>query len=73
MDSLSEKRLAICKECPIVKNDPEWGLKCDNKKYISPDGKEGSFFKKLGWKAGCGCYLSHKVKNPNSHCVVGKW
>lgn len=73
MDSLVEKRLEICKNCPIARLDPEWGLRCDNRKYISPDGKEGSFFKKPGWKHGCGCYIMQKAKNPNNHCIVGKW
>lgn len=73
MEDYVKKRLEICKKCPIVKNDPEWGLRCDNRKYISPDGTEGSFFKKPGWKAGCGCYLAAKTKNLNNHCIVGKW
>ena len=73
MDTFVEKRIAICKNCPIVRNDPEWGLRCDNKKYISPDGTQGSYFKKTGWKCGCGCLIKQKAKNPNNHCVVGKW
>ena len=51
----------------------EYGMKCDDRKYVSPDGKEGSFFKKDGWKKGCGCMLQFKAKNINSHCVCGKW
>lgn len=51
----------------------EYGMKCDERKWISPDGTKSSFFKKLGWKKGCGCMLNSKVKNPNNHCVCGKW
>jgi hypothetical protein len=51
----------------------EWGMKCDDRKWISPDGKEGSFFKHDGWKHGCGCIIASKAKNPNNHCIVNKW
>lgn len=51
----------------------EYGMKCDDRKWISPDGKEGSFFKKDGWKHGCGCIIPMKAKNPSNHCIVGLW
>lgn len=51
----------------------EFGMKCDDRKYISPDGTQGSFFKKDGMIRGCGCICNIKAKNPNNHCVAGKW
>ena len=68
----TEERLEICRNCPIMRMT-EYGMKCDDRKWISPDGEEGSFFKKDGWKHGCGCLLGAKTKNPNNHCVVRKW
>ena len=72
METFIEKRLAICKNCPIMRMT-EYGMKCDERKWISPDGTQASFFKKLGWKKGCGCMLNSKAKNPNNHCICGKW
>lgn len=72
MEKFVEERLAICKLCPIVRMT-EFGMKCDDRKYISPDGTQGSFFKKDGWKKGCGCRLVNKCANINNHCIVGKW
>jgi len=72
MEKFVEKRLEICSNCPIMRIT-EYGMKCDDRKWISPDGKEGSFFKKDGWKKGCGCILNYKVRNASNHCVIRLW
>ena len=72
MEDFIEKRLEICKNCPIMRMT-EFGMKCDDRKWISPDGKQGSFFKKIGWIRGCGCYINSKARNPNNKCICGKW
>ena len=51
----------------------EYGMRCDERKWISPDGTQASFFKRDGWIKGCGCLLNSKTKNPSNHCVCGKW
>ena len=51
----------------------EFGMKCDDRKWISPDGTQASFFRRDGWRRGCGCFLNSKTRNPNSHCICGKW
>ena len=73
MEDFAEKRLEICRKCPICTIDSEFGMKCDERKWISPDGTQSSFFKKDGWKKGCGCILQFKVRNINKHCVIGLW
>lgn len=72
METFIEKRLEICKKCPLMRMT-EYGMKCDERRWISPDGTQASYFKKDGWKKGCGCYLNSKTRNPNNHCVCGKW
>lgn len=72
MEKFIEDRIEICKSCPIMRMT-EFGMKCDERKYISPDGTQSSFFKKDGWKKGCGCILSHRAANINNHCVIGLW
>ena len=39
VEELSERRLKICKECPLYK-ETSYGAVCNNSKYISPDGKD---------------------------------
>ena len=73
MDEFVKKRLEICANCPIVKMDSVWGPICDNKKYISPDGNDWSFFPKDGWKRGCGCKLRYRANSSSKHCIAGKW
>ena len=51
----------------------ELGMKCDDRKWISPDGTQASFFKKDGWKRGCGCMIQVKVRNAANHCPANKW
>ena len=47
MEDFIAKRLEICSNCPIMRQT-DLGMKCDNRKWISPDGTQGSFFKKDG-------------------------
>lgn len=72
MEDLVQKRLEICKKCPIMRMT-EFGMKCDDRKWISPDGTQASFFKKDGWKKGCGCFLNSKTRNPANHCIINLW
>ena len=72
MEEFAEKRLAICRNCPIMLMT-EFGMKCDDRKYISPDGTKSSFFSKEGWRKGCGCYLNRKAANIHNHCIIDKW
>ena len=71
MSELSEKRLAICKECPLYK-ESILGPVCDPNKYINKDGKV-SYLPKPGYKKGCNCLLLRKTINPNNHCIALKW
>ena len=48
LSDFAKERLAICKQCLLFKNDPERGYICNPAKYMSPDGKEVSYFKKEG-------------------------
>ncbi len=73
LSDLAKERLAICKQCLLFKDDPERGPICNPAKYMSPDGKEVSYFKKEGWIKGCGCLINFRVIRQNSHCVAKKW
>lgn len=69
--ALSEARLKICEECPIVKHS-NLGLMCDHTKWINKN-NEVAFEPKEGYIRGCGCRMSAKATLEQAHCVIGKW
>lgn len=69
--SLSEKRLAICKVCPLFR-DVVGGV-CNPGLYYNPTTKEVSPTKKEGFKSGCGCRLNAKTTLPGASCPTGQW
>lgn len=69
--TLSEKRLAICKQCPLYK-EGEYGPTCNKNLYINKEQKT-SWLPKSGYVKGCGCKLNFKTKNPNAHCIIKLW
>lgn len=60
---LYEKRIKICKECPLF-SESKIGYICDSKKKIIKDGKTIK---------GCGCRLSAKTRLKNEKCILKKW
>ncbi len=70
-EDMSQKRLAICKKCPIY--SPSYGGLCNSDLYINPETGRISFEAKEGYVRGCGCRLKAKTTLPNSHCIINKW
>lgn len=68
----AEERMAICKKCAMMTNDPTWGPTCDSTKFLNPETNESSKFPHVGWVRGCGCRMKWKVKSPSAHCVAKK-
>ena len=69
-ESLAEKRLAICKECPLYL-EGRLGPICNPNLYINKDG-EVSTKMKNGYKRGCSCNLKRKSVLPHAKCIVNK-
>ena len=67
---LSKERLTICEKCPLYKIDKLHGPICDSNKFISLDGTKWSWFRKEGYKRGCGCHLKRKTMNVRNHCII---
>lgn len=72
-EDLSQSRLDICKQCPILKESAAFGSICDSTKYISPDGQDWDIKYHEGWTRGCGCRLKAKTRLKNAHCIINKW
>ena len=64
----TNERLIICSMCPIFSNG-----KCNSKLWLNPDTDEVSTYARSGYVRGCGCIINVKAKNPNNHCIAGKW
>ena len=64
------EKLEICKKCPIYAKAR--GI-CNSNLWLNPQTDEVSSSPRAGFIRGCGCFLQVKTKNPNSHCVAGKW
>lgn len=70
-EDISEKRLQICKKCPIYST--EWGGVCNRKLWLDPETNRVSLKPLEGYVQGCGCRLLAKTTLPNAKCVAGKW
>ena len=67
-----EKRLEICKQCPLWKETIN-GPVCNPNKWINPKDGKSSYFPKDGYVKGCGCLLERRVLNSDAKCVANKW
>lgn len=67
---LSEKRMSICKKCPLF--DAK-AIKCNNKKCYNKKTNEISTSPANGFICGCGCYLTKKTKAVKAKCPLGNW
>lgn len=70
-EELYEKRMKICKECPLYKLTPI-GPICNPKLYINKS-NEVSAYKKEGFVKGCGCRLNAKTRLFHGKCIISKW
>lgn len=68
---ISEERLKICYYCPLYST--KFGGLCNSRLWLNPNTGDVSTTKQEGYKNGCGCKLSYKVKNIDSKCPLGKW
>lgn len=68
---ISEERLKVCYSCPLYST--KFGGLCNSRLWLNPNTGDVSTTKQEGYKRGCGCKLSYKVKNVDNKCPVGKW
>lgn len=68
---LVEKRLEICRRCPIFST--RLGGICNPNLWIDPSNDNVSTEYKPGYKRGCGCLIKSKATLPNAKCIAGKW
>ena len=71
-NELRNKRLAICKRCPLFTNHSDLGYICDNNKHLLLNGVVVSN-PTSNSRSGCGCKLEIKTRLKNEECTLGKW
>jgi hypothetical protein len=69
----SNKRMNICKKCPLYTKSTIGGSVCSSYLYMNPKTEEVSLKPKEGYIKGCGCNLENKTQSPNAACPFGKW
>ena len=67
-EDLVKTRIKICERCPIYSRG-----RCNSNLWINPDTNEVSTYARTGYIRGCNCLIAVKARNPNNHCVAGKW
>lgn len=72
-NSLSERRLAICKTCPIYTETPVLGPICNSRICYNQKTGEIRQVRGDGFKCGCGCRLRAKTRLDYAKCPIGKW
>ena len=71
-NDLMEKRMTICKDCKLYKEDTVLGAICNNRLYLNPKTNETSIVKKEGFSRGCGCMLRAKARLKDAKCPIFK-
>lgn len=72
-NSLSERRLAVCKTCPIYTETSVLGPICNSRICYNQKTGEIRQTRGDGFKCGCGCRLRAKTRLNYAKCPIGKW
>lgn len=67
---LSQKRLKICKKCPLYEEKSD---RCDGNKCYNKETGEISKFPQKGFICGCNCYMKKATRSVSKKCNLGKW
>lgn len=70
--ALSDSRLAICKQCPLLK-ETAIGLICNSALFLNVETGEVREDEHEGFHRGCGCRLNAKSRLPDAKCPLDKW
>lgn len=71
--SYINKRMEICKKCPLFLKRLASPAICNPKLYINPDTNELSTEFKEGYINGCGCIINNLIKDINGVCRLNRW
>jgi hypothetical protein len=72
-NELYEKRIKICKQCPLYSIKPGLGEVCDSKKCWNEKDNVVETYPSSKNTCGCGCRLNAKTRLASSKCVLNRW
>lgn len=72
-NELYEKRIAICKKCPLYSVKENLGEVCDGSKCWNQNKQILEAYPSNDNICGCGCRLAAKTRLKNAKCVLSKW
>ena len=72
-NDLYEKRIAICRKCPLYTVSESLGEICDGKKCWNSKLNSIESFPSPETTCGCGCRLKAKTRLANAKCVLNRW
>lgn len=72
-NELYEKRIAICKNCPLYTVKEGLGPVCDGKKCWNETEKAIESYPSSNNICGCNCRLNAKTRLASSKCVLNRW
>ena len=72
-NDLYEKRIAICKKCPLYSVNENIGEICDGSKCWNPNEEILETYSSPKNICGCGCRLAAKTRVKSAKCVLSKW
>lgn len=72
-NELYEKRIKICKKCPLYTVNSVLGEICDSKKCWNEKENIIETFPSQNNTCGCGCRLSAKTRLKQAKCVLNRW
>lgn len=72
-NDLYEKRIAICRKCPLYTVNKDLGEICDGKKCFNSKLNSIEPIPSHDTICGCGCRLKAKTRLVNAECVLNRW
>ena len=70
--SLSDRRLDICRECPLYE-ETNIGPICNPNMYVRKSDDSWRYTPAEDYVKGCGCRLLAKTRLEDEHCPAHKW
>lgn len=70
---LHDYRMAICRQCPLMKMDENFGPICSSSKCYREKDQTIRDYPGDGYICGCGCLLDKKTRVKSAECVLKRW
>ena len=70
---LHDKRMKICRECPLFDENGLLGPTCSSKRCYNTKTNSVELYPSSDTICGCGCVMEKASRVKSKKCVLGKW